>query len=130
MQGKGGYISMQGNIVKMLKLIKENPDLPIIPMVDAEIVGDDSGYWLGSIGEVFVDKYVLHEDYGAIFYDNDDPDITDIFEKFFDYAECGIDEEIPDSEAFPLMKQKIDTLDWQRAIIVYIKLPEQEAQYE
>lgn len=112
------------NTKELFKLIKENPDLPIVPMVDAEIIGDDSGYWLGSWGEAYIDKYILHEDYGVIFYEENDPDITDIFEKFFDYAECGIDEEIPDSEAIPLMKQKIDTLDWIKAIIVYIKLPE------
>ncbi len=33
---------------ELLKLIEENPDLPIVPMVDAEVIGDDSGYWLGN----------------------------------------------------------------------------------
>ena len=31
----------------LLQLIKDNPDLPIIPMVDAEIAGDDNGYYMG-----------------------------------------------------------------------------------
>ena len=36
----------------LLELVKQNPDLPILPMVDSEIVGDD-GYcrWMGSWGE-------------------------------------------------------------------------------
>lgn len=66
----------------------------------------------------------MHEDYGVIFYEQGRPDTVDIFEKYFDYAECGIDEELPDEQALPLMKEKIDTLDWTEAIIVYIGLPE------
>lgn len=31
------------NIAELLKLIQENPDLPVIPMVDGEAVCDDSG---------------------------------------------------------------------------------------
>lgn len=34
-------------ITEFIELVKANPDLPIIPMVDAEIVGDDYGWWLG-----------------------------------------------------------------------------------
>lgn len=30
---------------KLFRLMKENPDLPIIPFVDGGIVGDDSGRW-------------------------------------------------------------------------------------
>jgi len=115
---------------ELLKLIEENPDLPIVPMVDAEVIGDDSGYWLGSWQGAYISKYILHEHYGVVFYDEKDLDIVDIFEKFFDYEERGIDEEMPDSEALQIMKRIIDTLNWTRAIIVNIGLPEREAGIE
>lgn len=111
---------------ELIKLIKENSDLPVVPMVDAEIAENDSGYWLGSWQGAYIGKYILHEDYGIIFYDEKEPDIVGIFEKFFDYEKCGIDEELPDSEALPLMRNIIDTLNWTRAIVVYIVLPERE----
>ncbi len=111
---------------EFLKLIEENPDLPIVPMVDAEVIGDDSGYWLGSWQSAYISKYILHEDCGVVFYDEKDPDIVDIFEKFFDYEQCGIDEELPDSEALPIMRKIIDGLNWIDAIVVYIDLPERE----
>lgn len=115
------------NLKELFTMIRKHPDLPIVPMVDAEIVADDSYcYWLGGWGQCYIDKYVVHEDYGVIFYDNGNPDIVDVFEKYFDYAECGIDEEMPDKEALPLMKAKIDTLDWVEAIIVNIVLPDPE----
>ena len=93
-------------------------------MVDSDVVADDGGFWLGEWGRCEIDKYIVHEDYGVIFYEQGRPDTVDIFEKYFDYAECGIDEELPDEKALPLMKEKIDTLDWTEAIIVYIGLPE------
>lgn len=114
------------NLKELFTLIRKHPDLPIVAMVDSDIVADDGGFWLGEWGRCEVDKYIVHENYGVIFYDNGTPDIVDIFEKYFDYAECGIDEEMPDKEALPLMKAKIDTLDWKEAIIVYIVLPDPE----
>lgn len=36
------------NTEKFLKLVQENPGLPIVPMVDEEVVADDcSSYWMG-----------------------------------------------------------------------------------
>lgn len=113
------------NLKELFALIRKHPDLPIVAVVDSEVVAEEGySYWLGSWGSCIVDKYIIHEDYGVIFYDQGKPDTVDIFEKYFDYAECGIDEEMPDEEALPLMKEKIDTLDWLEAIIVYIQLPD------
>ena len=81
---------------------------------------------MGSWGRHRIDKYIVHEDYGVIFYEEGKPDTVDIFEKYFDYAECGIDEELPDEKALPLMRAKVDSLDWKEAIIVYIQVPDAE----
>lgn len=112
------------NLKELFDLIRKHPDLPIVAMVDSEIVADDGGFWLGEWGRCEVDKYIVHEDYGVIFYEQGNPDTVSIFERYFDYEECGIDEELPDEKALPLMKEKIDTLHWTEAIIVYIVLPE------
>lgn len=115
------------NLKELFELIKKCPDLPIVAMVDSEIVADDGCCcWMGSWGNCLIDKYIVHEDYGVIFYEEGKPDTVDIFEKYFDYAECGIDEELPDEEALPLMRAKVDSLDWQEAIIVYIQVPDVE----
>lgn len=115
------------NLKELFELIKKRPDLPIVAMVDSEIVADDGYcYWMGSWGSCLIDKYIVHEDYGVIFYEEGKPDTVDIFEKYFDYVECGIDEELPDEEALPLMREKVDSLDWQEVIIVYIQVPDVE----
>ena len=44
------------NREKLFKLMQENPDLPVVAMVDAEIVaGDDFGRWMGSWGNAQID---------------------------------------------------------------------------
>lgn len=50
------------NTEKLLQLIKENPELPIVPMVDYEIVGDGYGRWLGSFGYCDVGEYACFDD--------------------------------------------------------------------
>ena len=48
----------QENIKQLLKLIKDNPDLEILPMVDSECVtSDDFSYWMGEWGSAEVDHY-------------------------------------------------------------------------
>ncbi len=43
---------------KLLNLIAENPELPIIPVVDSEVVADDSyGYWRGWWGRAEVTEF-------------------------------------------------------------------------
>ena len=50
------------NTKELLKLIAENPDLPVVPLVDYEIVGEDCGRWLGSFGNAYVGEYALFND--------------------------------------------------------------------
>lgn len=111
-------------LTNLFTLIRKNPNLPIVAMVDSEVVAEDSCCrWLGSWGSCYIDKYITHDYYGVIFYEQGRPDIVDIFEKYFDYAECGVTDEMTDAEAFKIMRAKIDTLPWVEAIIVNIDLP-------
>ena len=45
---------MNDKIQLLLQLIKENPDLTIIPMVYYEVVDGDYNRWMGSIGDCYV----------------------------------------------------------------------------
>ena len=112
------------NLKELFTLIRKHPDLPIVAMVDSDVVAEDSCCrWLGSWGISYIDKYITHDYYGVIFYEQGRPDIVDIFEKYFDYTECGVTDEMPDEEAFKIMREKIDTLPWVEAIIVNVDLP-------
>ena len=47
---------------ELLKLVSENPDLPIIAMVDCDVVGEDNGRWLGYFSHVELGEYAIYDD--------------------------------------------------------------------
>lgn len=63
---------MNKYISDLLELIKAHPELPIVPMVDSEIVCDD-GYarWMGTWGQASVTKYLVSKEH-IFFFDDED----------------------------------------------------------
>ena len=53
---------MSEKVKELLRLVKENPDLPIVPMVDCDVVGEDCGRWMGAFGSASVGEYALFND--------------------------------------------------------------------
>lgn len=104
---------------ELFKLMQENPELPVVPMVDSEIVADD-GYnrWRGAWGGSYIGEYLTGEEC-IYFREDDDPYEVDkvLTEKCDDYDENTTDEEAAKAYA---------DLPWIRAIIVNIDLPGQE----
>jgi len=110
---------MNEKVRRLLELIKENPDLPIVPMVDADIVsGDDFGMWMGAWGNARVDSYII--DMRDMVRFKSDDDVFDVLERCLSQEEF---EALPeaDSECRPAY----DALPWKEAIIVDIVMPEE-----
>lgn len=102
------------NLEKLFQLIKENPELPIIPMVDSEIVADIGySWWMGSWGDAEVDKYICTDE-RIYLKSQEDVDIVENFVPYEDYMDMS-DEELEDY---------FENLPWIEAIMVCINLPE------
>ena len=109
------------NEKKLLKLVQENPELPIVPMVDGEVCQEDSyGYWLGSFGRSEVNEWVCVNER---FYTRNDQD--ELEEQFSDDI-CDDYPDMPDVEFQKMVHKKVEALPWKKAIIVYIDMPEME----
>lgn len=113
----------QENIQNLLKLIQENPELPIVAMVAGEIVaGDEYGYWMGSWGSARVDEYLVpKQDRDDGIYFKSDDDVFDVLERYLPEEEW---EALPDAESE--CRPYYDALPWVKAIIVKIELPDME----
>lgn len=103
---------------ELFRLIQENPDLPVVPMVDSEIVADDCGYWLGAWGRASVDEYFISERAERVFFKSED----DVFDTLERHMSCEEFEALPESEEE--CRPYYDRLPWIKAIVVYINLPE------
>lgn len=104
---------------ELFRLMQENPELPVVPMVDSEIVADnDYNYWMGSWGNSRVEEYVLGNEHLHFREDDDWDDIErTLTDGFLSYDDFEI---MPDEEA----KSEYAALPWIKAIIVNIDLPE------
>lgn len=101
---------MNENVKRLLELIKENPDLPIVPLVDSDVVADDScNSWLGEWGRAEVTEYVMGRE--RIWFKDDDPEDVLSNMKGYDFWENLPDEKV-DSE--------FEALPWIKCIVVYI----------
>ena len=132
------------NTEKFIQLIKENPELPIVPMVDYEVVDDGYGWWVGSFGRCCVGEY-------ALFYERYFDDREDFKEFYYDYNDDELCERFgynPRINKFTVAQNKYTALDLEinsfneklleeyldkvadehftKAIIVYIGLPEEK----
>lgn len=106
---------------KLLNLIKENPDLPVVPMVNDEIVGDDScSYWLGHWGRSAVTEYFIGKE--RIHFKNDDDEEN----VLCDLPGCGYSKTADGRDIYDLSDEEWTTLynslEWVKAIVVYIDL--------
>lgn len=102
---------------KLINLIAENSDLPIVPIVDVTIAEEDCRYWLGEWGSVRIDEYLVTQNGVCLKSDND---VLCTLYRYLSYEEYDA---LPDTEEE--CRPYYDKLPWVKAIIVYI-VPEQE----
>jgi hypothetical protein len=108
---------MKPEIIKLIKLIEENPDLPIVPMVDSEVVADDGGYWLGKWGRCEVTEYYQGREY-IHFRDDDEEDVLkDMVGCKYYCDQQGRDITVLTDEEWNVLYESIP---WVKCIVVYI----------
>jgi hypothetical protein len=101
---------------ELLQLVAENPELPIVPMVETEVIGgDEFGYWLAKIGKCAVKEFAIDEWYGdgiVRFRDEHNAE-TDLIEAIAEGKYDGTDED------YEKAKLEAGAL-WTKAIILYV----------
>lgn len=115
-------MAKQNEKIKMLlDLIKENPDLRILPLVDSEVVaGDDFSSWLGSWGEPSLER--VWNDDERIYIHSDDVDTLaekrfDVLEMEGEYPNCS------DEILYEIAFKDVNNYEWEKVILVKIDLP-------
>lgn len=125
----------------LLKLIKKNPTLPVVPMVDWEVVCDDGGRWMGSFGHAYVGEYACfrerfyedRDEFKEDWYDyhdealcekfNYEPFINDVSVEQGRYTKEQLEENKRNEKLLEEYLDKICDEEFVKAIIVNIDLP-------
>lgn len=112
-------------VEKLIRLMQENPDLPIKCKVDSEIVAEDGyAWWLGQFDtkhDPEIDEYSTNTD-DKLFLKSDE-DYTEWFEHFFDYEDYDYGDlyYISDDEWDEFAKKKVDEVaGWKKAIFISV----------
>ncbi|RAU96797.1 hypothetical protein [Paenibacillus sp. YN15] len=106
----------QENVLELIRLIAENPELRILPMVDSEIVADE-GYcsWVGCFGEAQVDEVFSKGERLYIRSDDEEGLIEEVYDN--------LDGPITDEEAEETAKEIVSGYEWEKVILVRIACP-------
>lgn len=105
---------MNEKTARLLELVRENPELPIVPMVDAEICGDDYGTYMGGWGNARVDEYIIAKEDDLVLFKSDD-DVMDVLERVLSEDEFNA---LPDED--DECRPAYDALPWTKVIVVDI----------
>ena len=112
-------IKQQGNVIELLELVVENPELPIVPMVSIKCaLSDDFSYWMAEWGRAKIDKYWCGDERMYSYNEDFDSLVEDwIDDNYYEkvYKNLG------DDELRKLAEGKVNNYEWTKAIIVYIR---------
>lgn len=127
---------------ELLRIVAENPDLPIVAMVDSDVVCEDCGRWLASFGRVEVGEYAVYneeyfddrESFKENYYDRNDDELCEKFNYhpwINDYTvnqgRFTAEQLSANKEAEKALEEYLDEIaekHFKKAIIVNVDLPD------
>lgn len=107
------------NSEEFVRLVTENPKLPIMPMVDTECVQDDGhGWWAADLGKPMVDEYYVDDE--RIYLKS--CDLNELQELFIDN---NFDEEpynsMDDEQLEQVAEEVVAGYEWTKAIMLPVE---------
>jgi len=102
-------------VAKLLELIKDNPELRIVPMVDSEVVASDEfGWWMASFGNPEIEEIYGSDE--RIYIRSQDED--DLVEELAD--NLAVRDETSYEQALSVAEDEVNNYDWEKVIAVSI----------
>lgn len=110
-------------LMQLLELMQANPELPVIPCVDGDVVGGDEYYcWLGSWGESAVQEFIIGKE-RTYYREEDICEMNDVlYERY--------DPELVDNMTDEETRAAYNALPWKKAIFVNVHQYEEEPNAE
>lgn len=107
---------------KLLKIVSEHPDLPIMAYVAYEVVGgDEFSYWTGEVDEAEVQDVWTTPDGETWTRENAECLYTDFADRYAPEEFNDRVFDLPDDEYEKEVKKWIRTLPWKKCILVTIE---------
>lgn len=114
---------MKNNLLELVELIKNNPDLPVYAWVDSDVVQDDCHRWLGRIsGSVEIREYI-ELDYSYTHMVDCEWLFKDDTEEWEEYMlENYLEEDMSEEEAEKKIQEELNNMNFKKGIFVYVDI--------
>jgi hypothetical protein len=109
-----GKNDMENNVKILVKLITENPNLKVLPMVDSELLGRECGRYTSSIGESRIDE--VYFDDGKVYLKSRDEELIEEFAENIAIEYEGLE----DDEVMDMATNQVEELNWETVIVLEI----------
>lgn len=122
---KKGWNDMKQSekLTQLLELMQANPELPVVPCVDGDVVGGDEYYcWLGSWGESAIQEFIIGKE--RTYYREDD--ICEMNDVLYERYDPELVDNMTDEET----RAAYNALPWKKAIFVDVHQYEEEPDAE
>lgn len=111
-------------VMDLLKLSAANPTLPIVAMVQSEVVdGEDYGYWAGMVVGAEIEELWTCWEYDGRTWTREEAedDLADFMESIGQTEEVEKIQALPDGPLFKRAAMKfIAGLPWEKAIVLFV----------
>lgn len=109
----------QDNLKILIDLMKDNPTLEVIPMVDSDVVGsDDYNCWSGKFGKAELDE-TWSNDERIYFKSWDEEELID--NAMDDFSFNPKLDKLSDEELTKMAEERVDSLEWEKVIVLRIE---------
>lgn len=112
-------------IKKLVELMQQHPNLPVIPMVDSEVMQDEGyAWWSAKFGaSPYISKICAN--YERLVCWDENTEIESTFEELdLDYEECGITDDMTYEETHKIMERELNKFDWLLCIVIPVDIPD------
>lgn len=109
--------TMKSNLVKLMTLVHNNPNLPVVTAINRDVVGDDYADYAGNIGNSYIDEYTVC--HGKLFCSRED-----FKEYYYNTFSDELDDSFSDKTSINDFLDKLANERFAKAIIVNIDVLE------
>lgn len=111
---------------RLAKLAAENPALPIVAMVNFEVVaGDELAYWTGEIDNVDVRELWVSPDFRTWDREDAEDDYEDFIERYASNEDLMKFESLTDEKLYKQAAMEwIAGLPWTKCIVIFVEEPD------
>ncbi|MEK3956080.1 MULTISPECIES: hypothetical protein [unclassified Psychrobacillus] len=110
------------NQKELFRLMQENPQMEVIPMVYEDVIGEDYSSYQGKLGKVSLEQY-YSTDERIYIRSKDEEELEEYMSELLeqDYEEFGKAPGVKEVNFELMLSNRMEKIEWKEVILLYIE---------